>query len=71
MKEFWFVVMILGVIVLALTNVGSVGYGLYLWASVGLAFKTAVWKAFLVWVKLIVIGLVMYIGSAFLLANSE
>lgn len=36
----------------------SLGYGLYTWAIVDVAFKVALWSAFVLWIKLIGAGLV-------------
>ena len=61
MRE-WFVLIVgmLGIVLIGTAQVASIGYALYLWAheaSVGVAL----WLAFLLWLKLLVAGLVLFI----------
>lgn len=51
---------------LGLGTVVSVGYGLYSWAIADVAFKVALWTAFITWIKLIAAGLVS-LFSAFVI----
>jgi hypothetical protein len=44
------VFLIVGSLMLIIGNIGGIGYGLYLWGSVGLPFATAAWMAFKFWV---------------------
>lgn len=44
-------------------NIGAIGYGLYLWGSVGLTFATSAWTAFVLWLKLMGIAFVSFIGT--------
>jgi len=48
--------LLVGVILLALANVGGIGYGLYLWVVVDTTFKIALWKAFLLWISFLTSG---------------
>ena len=50
--------LILGIIILVFANVGSIGYGLYLWGGTGMAFGLAVWTAFKVWMIWVSAGMV-------------
>ena len=56
---------IIGMIIISLANVGAIGYGLYLWGGTGMALGLAVWTAFKFWIAGIVIGLVLFLTSAF------
>jgi len=49
---------ILGIIMLAIANIGGIGYGLYLWGGTGMAFALAAWTAFRFWLIWIGLGLV-------------
>lgn len=44
-------------------NIGAIGYGLYLWGSVGLTFATSAWTAFVLWLKLMGIAFVSFVGA--------
>ncbi|MNK14255.1 hypothetical protein D3C87_323540 [compost metagenome] len=61
MKKFWvilaMVLIVLAYILLGFGTVISVGYGLYAWAIADVAFKVALWTAFITWIKLIALGL--------------
>lgn len=50
---------IIGLVVLAFATIGSVGYGLYLWGGIGIAFSVSVWTAFVVWLKAVGSGLLL------------
>ena len=56
---------IIGMIIISLANVSAIGYGLYLWGGTGMALGLAVWTAFKFWIAGIVIGLVLFLTSAF------
>jgi hypothetical protein len=57
--------MILAIVLFVLANVTGIGYGLYLWGGVGLAFSVAAWSAFKVWITMVLVGFVsMMIGMA-------
>lgn len=62
MKTFWVILAVvfsvLAYVLLGLGTVISIGYGLYAWAIADVAFKVALWTAFITWVKLIATGLV-------------
>lgn len=49
--------MYIGVASMLLATIGSIGYGLYLWGSVGLLFSVACWTAFTLWLKMFFGGL--------------
>lgn len=55
---------VLGVIIMGFANIAAIGYLLYLWGSVGLAFSAAAWSAFVLWFKVLGTGLFMYIAGA-------
>ena len=63
MNKIFFWVMIIGIVIMSFANVVGIGYGLYLWASIGLAFKTAVWQAFIIWAEMIITGLFLFFGG--------
>jgi hypothetical protein len=50
-------------ILLGFGTVISIGYGLYSWAVVDVAFKVALWSAFVMWIKLIGAGLVSLVAG--------
>jgi hypothetical protein len=52
---------VIGLVVLGLANVVGIGYGLYLWGSVGNPLGVAAWTAFVLWLKMIAVGLVLFI----------
>lgn len=62
MKTFWVILasifVVLGYILLGFGTLISVGYGLYAWAVADVAFKVALWTAFITWIKLVAGGLV-------------
>ena len=60
---------IVGFAILAIINLAAVGWGLYLWASVGVAFKIALWSTFKLWVIGIIVGITS-LGIAFYLENT-
>ena len=63
--DFLVVLAVIGLIIAGLANVIGVGYGLYLWASVGMLFKTALWKAFVVWMYMIFGGIGLFLIGTF------
>ncbi len=50
--------LVVGLLVLALSTVGSIGYGLYLWGGLGGALGASAWAAFLTWIKLVIGGFI-------------
>lgn len=44
-------------------TVGSIGYGLYLWGSVGTALSVAAWTAFTLWLKMFFGGIVAILAA--------
>lgn len=52
---------------IAFSTIGSIGYGLYLWGSVGLAFSASCWTAFALWLKLVIGGFIGMLVSGYLL----
>lgn len=67
MKNFIATVLIawiyIGAISISLSTVGSLGYGLYLWGSEGLALSVSAWLAFTLWLKAFVGGLSLVLLS--------
>lgn len=52
-----------GLLILALSTVGSIGYGLWLWGGLGGVLSTSAWAGFVLWMKMIIGGLLMlFIG---------
>ncbi|MCD6435483.1 MAG: hypothetical protein J7L15_03765 [Clostridiales bacterium] len=48
---------------MALSTVGSIGYGLWLWGGLGGVLSTSAWAGFVLWMKMIIGGLLMlFIG---------
>ena len=45
--------MIISISIAVLANIVGIGYGLYLWGSVGLPFGAAVWQAFVLWIAML------------------
>ena len=59
LENVFYVLAMIGVICVSFATLGSIGYGLYLWGSVGIAFSTSVWTAFVLWLKLVFSGLLL------------
>jgi len=57
------IIAVLGLISMAFANIGSIGYGLYLWGGTGMAFGAAAWAAFKIWMIAMVVGIVVFIGA--------
>jgi len=55
------IIAVLGLISMAFANIGSIGYGLYLWGGTGMAFGAAAWAAFKVWLVVIFGGLFTFV----------
>lgn len=51
-------------LLLGFGTVASVGYGLYTWAVLDVAFKMALWTTFITWIKLAAAGVVSFIIAA-------
>ena len=47
---------LIGYLLLALSSVSAVGYCLYQWAVVDIAFKYAAWNGFVLWLTMFVGG---------------
>ena len=52
------VMIIIGFIMLAVANIGGLGYGLYLWGGTGMAFGLAAWTAFKFWFIWVILGII-------------
>ena len=63
MRNLGAIMVIIGLILLVLANVVGLGYGIYLWSS-GLLFKIALWKGFVLWVSMILVGLSTFLMGA-------
>ena len=61
MQGIFSIIAMLGIITMALANVGGIGYGLYLWGGTGMAFGAAAWAAFKVWLVVIFGGLFTFV----------
>lgn len=73
MKTFWVILaaglMILAYILLGFGTLISIGYGLYAWAIADVAFKVALWTAFITWIKVISGGLVSLFAGFIITAS--
>lgn len=57
MKELLIVTMfVVGGLTMVLGQIVGIGYVLYLWGAVGLAFSASLWTGFLLWIKMILGG---------------
>ena len=56
--------LIIGGLLTGVATVASIGYGLYLWGALGLAFSVSAWTAFKVWMVFFGTGLVL-VGVGF------
>ena len=54
---------VIGGILLALGTISAIGYGLYLWGSVGLALPASAWGGFVLWMHMFGTGGVFLILS--------
>ena len=63
MQGIFGIIAVLGLISMAFANIGSIGYGLYLWGGTGMAFGAAAWAAFKIWMIAMVVGIVVFIGA--------
>ena len=59
MKTFFIWILVIGYIIAGSSTIVAGGYGLYLWGSVGLAINVSAWTAFVLWVKMLIVGLIM------------
>jgi hypothetical protein len=66
MKNLGFILVVIGVIMLAVGNIGGIGYGLYLWGGTGMELGLAAWTAFKFWLTWGIIGLVSFFSGLFL-----
>lgn len=55
--------MFMGIGMIILAQIGGVGYGLYLWGSVGLELGAAAWSGFVLWMKMIGTGILSILAS--------
>lgn len=53
--------MYLGLAILMLTQVATIGVFAYTWGSLGLALGASVWAAFTFWMKMVAIGASMFL----------
>ena len=60
------VLIVIGFLVLALSTTISIGYLLYNWGALSLALGYSAWVAFLLWLKMLVVGgSMVLVGFAF------
>lgn len=52
------IVMVASMTTMALSPISGIGYCLYLWGSVGLAFSASLWSGFLLWISMLGGGLI-------------
>ena len=53
----------ISIIIMSLALAISIGYFFYLWGSVALAINVAAWSAFVLWIKLEVVGILLFLVS--------
>lgn len=51
------------IIIISLATAISIGYFFYLWGSVALTINVAAWTAFVLWVKLEAVGILLFLAS--------
>lgn len=56
MKALGITLIMIGMVMMALDTIGSIGYGLYLWGGLGGGFAESAWNAFVVWMKVFASG---------------
>ena len=56
----------IGIVLMILGNITGVGYGLYLWGGVGLAFSASLWSAFKVWILIELVGATSFVSAVYL-----
>lgn len=61
----------LGMLVGALAFISSIGYGLYMWGGLGMELSTSAWSAFVLWLKMIISAIVLFIVGLFLYFTKE
>lgn len=61
MKTVAYILVVVGMLMLALDTIGSIGYGLYLWGGLGGTFAASAWTAFVVWMKVFAVGALLAI----------
>ena len=60
------VLLVIGFVILAVVNAGSIIYFLYLWGGLGVAVGTAAWSVVKIWMLWFSIGIVSIIASLFI-----
>lgn len=53
----------ISIIIMSLATAISIGYFFYLWGSVALTINVAAWSAFVLWIKLEVVGVLLFLAS--------
>jgi len=62
-ERFFHIMFLVSLVLLAFGNIASIGYGLYLWGGVGIAFSAALWGAFKVWLCFMIVSFVLVATS--------
>ena len=60
------IISLIGIALLALSNIVGIGYFLYLWGALSMAFGMAAWTAFKVWISIMAVGFTLFIGGGVL-----
>jgi len=63
MKMWFTVIAVIGLLIMGFANIAGIGYGLYLWGAVGNPLSAAAWGGFVIWIKMIITGFVLFIGG--------
>jgi hypothetical protein len=71
MKKLLGIVGVIGMVILTSINIVAIGYGLYLWGSVGHEFSFAVWEAFKIWIQGILIGIILLLPAIYVGVKGE
>ena len=53
----------ISIVLMSLATAISIGYFFYLWGSVALTINVAAWSAFVLWIKLEVVGVLLFLAS--------
>ena len=53
----------ISIIIMSVATAISVGYFFYLWGSVALTINVAAWSAFVLWMKLEAVGILLFLAS--------
>ena len=67
MRIISYTILFISIITLGAAQIIAIGYGLYLWGGIELPLSTATWLAFLLWLKILIPALTIFIIGAIVL----